>query len=130
MEEIGFLGESNWFLGKMNGPSEDMLVCDEVCLSVVPTSSLLSYDKSQSFLVDKIPWGRGYDSWAPFGQYAFRLMRVQENLSLHLLFFKRLQLKKINIQKQHISGQHVLNSYGHILGGIFCDPSLEWYYKR
>lgn len=38
-----------------------MTVCDKVCLSVVSTSSLLSYDRSQISLVDETPWEGIYD---------------------------------------------------------------------
>lgn len=52
---------NKWVLGEMYGPSEeqvgDIIVCDTVCLGVVLTSNLLSWDESQSSVVDETPWG-------------------------------------------------------------------------
>lgn len=47
---VSLLGESKWFLGKMNGPLEEQVgsvtVHNKACLGVVLTSSLLSHDES------------------------------------------------------------------------------------
>lgn len=39
-----------------------------------------------------------------------RLREFRESLSLHLLFFKCLQLKIFNMPKGHLLGWHVLNT--------------------
>lgn len=62
---VGNLGESKWFLGKMNEWALQRIdgrynSCEKICLSVVLTASLLSYDKRQSSLVDEIPGERGF----------------------------------------------------------------------
>lgn len=62
---VGNLGESKWFLEKMNEWALQRIhgrynSYEKVCLGVVLTASLLSCDKSQSSLVDEIPGERGF----------------------------------------------------------------------
>ena len=38
---------------------EDLIVCDKVCLGVVSTSSLFSFDENHSLLVDEVSRERG-----------------------------------------------------------------------
>lgn len=42
-------------------------VCDKVCLGVVSTSSFLSCDKNDFFIVDETPGEGIYDNGVPFG---------------------------------------------------------------
>ena len=104
-----------------------MVVWDKVCLDVVWTFSLLSCDKTQSSLVNQTP-GEGRDlTKIEFLLDDLSLGREgsSEQLSLHLLFFKGLEVRITRRPEQDIQGQHVLNFYSHILGGIFCAPSKE-----
>lgn len=56
----------------------DMIVCDKMCLGVVPTSGLASYDKTQSSLVEEIPGEGTYDNCFPFGGSLFgQIVEVQ-----------------------------------------------------
>ena len=56
-----------------------------------------SPEMSQSFPIDKTLGEGIYDTWVSFGGSVFRqISKVHRNLSLHLLFFKYLQLKKKN----------------------------------
>lgn len=78
-----------------------------VCLGVASTSRL-SCDKSQFFLVDKAPQEKIYDN----GLLSEAEGATLRCFSLRFLFFKCLQLKITNIPKQHILGVDVLNSFG------------------
>lgn len=51
--------EDEWAFRSRDG---DMTVYDKVCLGVVSTSSLLSYGKHQSSLVDETPGEGSYDT--------------------------------------------------------------------
>lgn len=63
-----------------------MTVCDKVCMGVVWTS-VLSREKSQSFLVDEIPRKGIGDNSVSFGGSVPRQIReVQRKPPLHLLF--------------------------------------------
>lgn len=71
-------------------------------------SSRLSCDQSQSFLADETPWMGIYTVELPVEDaFIGRQEAFRENLSLHLLLFRCLQLKIINIPKQRIWGQCV-----------------------
>lgn len=104
--------KDEWALRRVDGR------CDSLWQSLsgwMSTSSLLSWDKSQSSLVDETPREEVYDSSGCFGGSVFRQLReFRESLFLHLLFFP--QLKMINVPKWRILGAHILNFYNHILG--------------
>lgn len=82
------LGETIWFLGRMNRPLEEwmggIIVCDRVYLGVV-FSSLLSCDESASFLVDETPGEGIYDNWVSFGGSVFRQIREVQRKPLPVL---------------------------------------------
>ena len=62
-----------------------MSICDKVCLGVVSTSSLPSWDKGQFFLADQTPReGRGGDlsDGVPSGGSVFRQIRGVERKPL------------------------------------------------
>lgn len=81
------------------------------------TTSLLSCDNSQAFLVDETPGEGIYDHWVSFGGAVFGQIRGdQREPLLAYTVFRCLQFKIINVQKRHFLGWHVLSSYGHILG--------------
>lgn len=102
-----------------------MMVCDKVYLNVMSTPSLLYCDKSA------FPgWWNSregiYDNWAPLRGPVFMQIRgVQRKLLPALLFFKYLQLKKINIyQSGTFQGGMSWAPTVIFWGGIFCYLSL------
>ena len=101
--------EDEWPLEEQMG---GVMVCDRVCLGVMWMSSLLSCNVSFFLGWWDSQGGDLLNSWVAFGGPVFRHIKgVQRRLSLHLLFFKCLQLNLINIPKRHIWGCHVLNSF-------------------
>ena len=53
-----------------------------------------------------------------------QISKVHRNLSLHLLFSKHLQLKKINIPMQYILRWPVLKSHNHVLDWTVCSSPV------
>lgn len=97
---------------------------EKVCFGVISAYSRLSYYKGHSSLIDET-WREGIcDNWVPFGGPVFRQMRgVQKRLSLHLLFFKCLQLKIICQSSVFWSGMSWTPT-AIFWGGVFCYTSF------
>lgn len=53
----------------------DVLICDQVCVPVVPTSGRFSCDKRQSFLLAETPGERTCDNGVLIGGSVFRQTR-------------------------------------------------------
>lgn len=102
------LGGRGWLFGKMHGLLEDqkgsMTVCDQVCLAVVSTFSLLSWGEQESvFPGGWNPWREDFWQLSSLGRSVLRQIKGIERKSLlHLLLFTCLQLKAVSIPKQHI----------------------------
>lgn len=92
------------------------------CLGVVLISSVTSYDNHQSAQVDKTPRKVINGTGIPFGGFVFKQIRgVQSEGSPFPSCF---QVPTAQYIKRAHVGQQVLNSYTHILTGIFCYPLL------
>ena len=115
--------EKKLFLGKMKGflakQMKDMRICNNVCLGVVLTSSLLSCNDSQSSL-----WGEEiHDDWVPFRGSVFRQIRGVQRKPLRASAVFLVPTAQNNMLKWHILGSHVLNYYIRYQGDIFYSLS-------
>ena len=85
----------------------DVNVCDQVCLGVVLTSSLFSYDKNQSPLVDKNP-GEGFDDSRGPAFRQKREVRVQRKPPPAFAIFQMPSAQNYQYTKVAPFGWHVL----------------------
>ena len=91
-----------------------IIVCYKIFLDVVSTSSLLSCGKNPSTLLMKlIERGFMITEFLLEDLSLSRWGEFRKSFSLHLLFFKYLQLKIFNIWKWHIFVWHILNPFMH-----------------